>query len=99
MMPYIDAHVDRRALDVAGDVLRELLDGFGFEAATITAGQDHDGEPVLFVDIKYRWGAPAIPRDVSFGLVRNLRDALLRVGEKRFPHVRHKIPDGRAVTG
>lgn len=98
-MGLLKAVVDRRAVEAVERVLREHLAPYGFEGSTVVGGVDHDGEPVLFVDVRYRWGAPPPPRNVTFGLVGRLREALLGIGEGRFPHVRHRLPDGRVVPG
>jgi hypothetical protein len=98
-MPYVDTGVSRQTGEAVERVLRDHLGPFGFDGAKVSAGVDHDGLPVLFVDIQYRWGAKQLPRDVSFGLIGSLRKALLGVGELRFPHVRHKLPDERVAPG
>lgn len=92
-MAYLDADVERAAEKAVWEVLRDRLSAFGFEGATISAGRHYDGLPVLFIDIHYRAGAPQLPPEVSLGLVDVLRKALLSVGERRFPHVRHLLPD------
>jgi hypothetical protein len=35
-------------------ILRENLARYGFVGATIEPGQDHDGDPVLFIDAEYQ---------------------------------------------
>ncbi|MEQ1618973.1 MAG: hypothetical protein ABL883_11600 [Terricaulis sp.] len=92
-MAYLDSDIEGAAEIAVREVLRDRLEAFGFEGATIAAGRHYDGLPVLFIDIHYRAGAPPLPPDVSLGLVDVLRKALLGVGERRFPHVRHLLPD------
>ena len=72
---------------------------FGFKSAHVEAGEDHDGDPVLFIDVRYRRiGDPINPRVVA-GLLTKLRDKLWEAGETRFPHLRHHFPESRRVVG
>ena len=42
------------------DVLKELLSSQGLEGVLVNPGLDHDGDPVLFVHLKFRLVEPGI---------------------------------------
>lgn len=80
-------------------VLRAEMAPFGLRNIEVIAGEDHDGDPVLFVEVTYdAEGRPIEPKVVA-GLTTKLRDRLWELGETRFPHVRHAFPEQRKVAG
>ncbi|MEX2647575.1 MAG: hypothetical protein WD673_01020 [Alphaproteobacteria bacterium] len=88
--------------DVRG-AIRAILEGdmepFGLCDVRVTPGEDHDGDPVLLIDADYRASGRPIDPKVLAGLVTKLRDRLWNMGETRFPHIRHHIPEQRSVAG
>lgn len=78
-------------------ILHEQLDLIGYDHAEVEESEDHDGEPILSIDVHYRkvgdWVNPA----PTFSLVRLLRDELRKHGETRFPHFRHLFPDDQKL--
>ncbi|MCU0838496.1 MAG: hypothetical protein MUE49_07220 [Rhodospirillales bacterium] len=78
-------------------ILDEALSAHGYRKAdtVIVADEDHDGDPVLRIDVHYdERGAPIDP-EVLAGLVTRVRERLWDMGEDRFPHIRHLVPETR----
>ncbi|MFZ1108596.1 MAG: hypothetical protein WAN43_09665 [Rhodomicrobium sp.] len=85
--------VDEKVTKVVNAVLKERMERFGFQRATVLVGQDHDGDPVLLIDADYAYSSDPIDVRATVGLVSALRDALEDIGEFRFPHVRHHFDE------
>ena len=98
-MPYLDEPISLSVTDAINSVLRSEMGRYGFSHADVYPGQDHDGEQVLIIEAVYRPYSGGIPRHATFGLVRKVRDRLGGLGERRFPHIRHKFDDGQVVIG
>lgn len=90
-------HIEKRAIEAVQRVLKERLDSLGFRKAQVYSGRDHDGDPVLFIDVRYNLIDKPIDTNATFGLLRALREALEEVGETRFPHVRHHFDNKQRV--
>jgi hypothetical protein len=72
---------------------------FGLKRVVVDAGEDHDGDPVIFIEATYDMSARAIDPDDLSTLLSRLRDKLWQIGETRFPHIRHRFPDRQTVVG
>jgi hypothetical protein len=72
---------------------------FGLTHVEIESGEDHDGDPIIQVEATYKLSARAIDPTELSRLLSRLRDKLWQVGETRFPHIRHRFPDGQTVIG
>lgn len=80
-------------------VLERLLSSQGLEGVLVNPGLDHDGDPVLFVHLKFRLVEPGInPRLLSDSAI-TLRRALWKMGERRFPHLRYDFHDDQHIQG
>lgn len=91
--------VREEVLDAVKQTVRRELEPFGFRAVTVTAAEDHDGDPILLIEVDYgRKGHPVDP-NVLAGLVTKLRNRLWDMGETRFPHIRHRYPESRKIVG
>jgi hypothetical protein len=90
--------IDERIIDTINTVLKARLASVGFERAEVHAGDDHDGDPVLFIDAYYRFSRTPFNSDAVFGLIGVLRDALEAIGETRFPHLRHHFHEKQQVA-
>lgn len=90
--------VDEQVTATVQRVLSDRLERFGFEGVVVCPGEDHDGDPVLFIDVQYRLSDEPIDATATFELVRALRVALRAVGETRFPHLRHHFDDRQQVA-
>lgn len=73
------------------------MERYGLRSLNVRAGEDHDGDPVIFVDGEYNFSEMPIDTSVTADLTSILRDRLWAVGEKRFPHIRHKFDERQKV--
>lgn len=89
--------VDHKIVALIREVVRESMEGFGLHAVSVRAGQDHDGDPVLFVEADYNLTDTPIDMVVTAALTTKLRDRLWEAGETRFPHVRHMFPEHQKI--
>lgn len=80
------------------EVIEQDLGTMGVHLADVVSGEDHDGDPVIFVNLRVDLDGPPIDLRKTIGLVTRLRDRLWEMGETRFPHVRSHIPDARQVV-
>lgn len=75
------------------------MSGFEVRSVEIAAGEDHDGDPVLFVEVNHDLsGTPVDPRILS-SLVVQIRNELAEAGETRFPLIRHHFAEKQKVVG
>ncbi|AVA25809.1 hypothetical protein NXC24_PC01375 (plasmid) [Rhizobium sp. NXC24] len=79
-------------------LLRDRLETSGFEGADIRSDRDLEGDPILVVDVKYRFVDRPISSKVTFGLTTELRKALMALGESRFPQVRHHFNEQQKIA-
>ena len=79
--------------------LEPLLRSQGLESVQVIPGLDHDGDPVLFVELKFRLVEPGIDPDVLSQSTPAVRRALWAMGEHRFPHLRYDVHDDQRLLG
>lgn len=91
------AIVDGEIVELVRDTIRESMQAFGFRDVSVRAGEDHDGEPVLFIEAGYELSDTPIDTAVTASLTTKLRDKLWGAGETRFPHIRHKFPEAQKI--
>ncbi len=77
--------------------VRESMQRFGLRDVGVRAGEDHDGDPVIFIEAEYDLSETPIDTDVTAALTSSLRDRLWEKGETRFPHVRHRFHEHQQV--
>ena len=95
----LDHPVSAEAEQTIRSVLEEHLSSQGLEGVQVNAGLDHDGDPVLFVHLKFRLVKPGIdPRLLSDSAI-SLRRALWAIGERRYPHLRYDFHDDQRILG
>jgi hypothetical protein len=80
------------------EFLRRRLNQYGFERADVHAGEDHSGDPALFIDAYYRLTNEPLERELLVHLLTELRGLLLNRGERRFPHMRHHFDEKQQVA-
>jgi hypothetical protein len=80
-------------------VLKGLLSSQGLEGVLVNPGLDHDGDPVLFVHLKFRLVEPGINPRLLRDSAITLRRALWKMGERRFPHLRYDFHDDQHILG
>lgn len=79
------------------EVLHAQLDGIGFESADVEESEDHDGEPILKITIRYGKVGPTIDPTPTFSLARHVKEAIRPLDEYRFPHFRHEFPEDQEL--
>ena len=104
----MSAFTDERDLDhpvsavveqTMSSVLKELLNSQGLEGVLLNLGLDHDGDPVLFVNLKFRVVEPAINPRLLSNCAVTLPRALWEMVERRFPHLRYGFHDDQRILG
>jgi hypothetical protein len=85
--------VNKKVIGAIEGVLKARMGRFGFKRASVRAGEDHDGDPVLRTDAEYTYSEKPIDVRATVGLTTELRDALEKVGEYRFPYIRHHFDE------
>lgn len=93
-----EAQVNDKVRKAVEKVLRDRLADYGFAGANIASGRDRDGDPVLLVDVRYKAVDKPIASKATFGLVTAIRQELTRVGETRFPHIRHHFDEQQKIA-
>jgi len=81
------------------NVLNELLSSQGLDGVRVNPGLDHDGDPVLFVHLKFRLVEPGIDPSLLSDSAISLRRALWEMGERRFPHLCYDFHDDQRILG
>ena len=95
----LDRPVSAEVEQTIRDVLEGLLSSQGLESVLVNPGLDHDGDPGLFVHLKFRLVDPGIdPRRLSDSAI-TVRRALWPMGERRFPHLRYDFHDDQRILG
>ena len=77
--------------------VRESMQRFGLREVGVRAGEDHDGDPVIFIEAEYDLSETPIDTEITTALATILRDRLWEKGETRFPHIRHKFHERQQV--
>lgn len=95
----LDRPVSAEVEQTIRSVLEEHLSSQGLEGVQVNPGLDHDGDPVLFVHVKFRLVEAGIdPRRLSDSAI-TVRRALWKLGERRFPHLRYDFHDDQRILG
>ena len=79
--------------DLIDEVLRKTLGPHGLDHVNVVAGEDHDGDPALFIDAVLKPNTPLIGADIYSAAHRVLSNSLLKYGERRFPYLSLRHPD------
>jgi hypothetical protein len=81
------------------NLLRQQMDRYGFERADVSAGQDHSGDAALFIDAFYHLSKQPLETDAMLRVLTEIRNLLVyKLGEARFPHIRHHFDAKQAVV-
>lgn len=95
-------HVHPVARDVEQairEAVEPILRSQGLEGVQVIPGLDHDGDPVLYVELKFRLVEPGVDPKVLIQSTPAVRRALWKLGERRFPHLRYDFHDDQRVLG
>jgi hypothetical protein len=79
-------------------LVKPRLRQLGIEHLTIEPGEDHDGDPVIYVDMRHRLLEQPIDIKDVIALGREIRDLAWNHGEHRFVHVRHHYDERQDVA-
>ena len=74
-------------------ILKRRLSRAGLEAFTIQSGEDHDGDPALFIVARFRPTAAEFDGASLLDSIREIREELRRRGDPRLPYVRYQTAD------
>jgi hypothetical protein len=77
--------------------IREVMTPFGYRGVHVRAGEDHDGDPVIFVDVDYDLSANPLEIGITGQILTPLRDKMWAAGETRFPHIRHRFHERQSI--
>ena len=89
--------VDGKIVALIRVTVSESMQAFGLRNLSVRAGEDHDGDPALFIEVNYDLTDTPIDTAVTAVLTTKLRDKLWAVGETRFPHIRHRFSEEQKV--
>ena len=92
------ARIDENIVELIKQTVRESMEPFGLRDVNVRAGEDHDGDPVIFVEAQYDLSERPIDTDVTAQLISILRGRLWERGETRFPHIRHRFDERQKVS-
>ena len=97
----LDHPVSAEVEQTIRSVLEEDLTSQGLEDMLLNLGldQDGDGDPVLFVHLKFRLVEPGINSRLLSDCAITLRRALWEMVERRFPHLRYDFHDDQRILG
>ena len=73
---------------IVAEVVRSRFPGTEFPAIRLRPELDHDGDPVLVVEIYFRPEDEELRRSMGLEveLIRGMQNRLWAIGETRFPH-------------
>lgn len=86
---------DDAIVELIRTTVHESMHPFGLRDVSVRAGEDHDGDPVLFIEADYDLTDTPTDFSVTAALTTKLRDKLWDAGERRFPHLRHRFATGQ----
>jgi len=95
----LDNPVSAEVEQTIRSVLEEHLTSQGLEGVQVNPGLDRDGDPVLFVLLKFRLVEPGINPNLLSDSAITVRRALWNMGERRFPHLRYDFHDDQRILG
>jgi len=89
MPKVIEAEETDRAIKSA---VLSLIDQSAVDHISVTAGEDSAGEAALFVTVYLRDGRARPTAGKSIDMIQAMGDALLDLGDDRFPHLSFSAP-------
>jgi hypothetical protein len=94
----IDTDIDAAIPKAVQKLVKHRFAQYRLERVDVRVGEDHSGDPGLFIDAYF--GLSDTPLDTSLVMENftEIREALLKIGEKRFPYVRHHFHEKQTVV-
>lgn len=95
-------HEESVPADIVGyvaDFVTRAMQPLPVSGVAVAAAPDHDGDPILLIDVNYGGTAEAVDPKAIARLVTRLRSGLWAKGERRFPYIRHHFSDQQKVRG
>jgi hypothetical protein len=94
----VDTDIDVAIPKAVQELVKQRFAKYRLKRVDVRAGEDHTGDPSLFIDAHF--GLSDTPLDTSLVMesFTEIREARLKMGEKRFPYVRHHFHDDQAVA-
>ncbi len=80
-------------------IIAPAMRRMGYRALRIEEGQNHAGEPVLFIHVEYAADGDPIDPKVTADLLFQVHGRLAELGEERFAHIRHHYKEAQKVLG
>lgn len=69
------------------------LEASGLERVSVKSGDDHDGNPALFVDVFFEGKGRSVDHRALMLAIEKARSTIRERGETRFPYLQLHIPD------
>jgi len=88
-MQNTDTPVSPEIVALIEKTIREAMAPYGCRSIDVRAGEDHAGNPAIFVEATYDLRDEAPDLGVTSRILTPLVDKMWDVGERRFPYVRH----------
>jgi hypothetical protein len=85
-------------VDQIGRTIRETMEPFGLRSVAVRPGEDHDGDPVIFVVVEYELSDRPLELGITGKVASAVRELVWKAGEGRFPHIRHKFHEKQRVA-
>ena len=92
-LKHHDDEIEPEIVQLIEQTVREGMAHYPLRAVKVRAGEDHCGNPVIFVAPEYDLVDHPIELMGTFELMNTLSDKLLASGERRFPHIRHMFDE------
>lgn len=89
--------VSAEVVRIIEETVRERMTPFGCRAVHVRGGLDHDGDPVIYVEVEYDLSNTPLEHGVTAKVAATTRERVWATGEDRFAHIRHLFPDDDTV--
>jgi hypothetical protein len=84
---------------IVDSILRERLAHYVVDRIEVAAGDDHDGDPVLFVDVYFGLSRKPIEAKDTIEAGTEVWTKLVELSESRFPHVNYHYAENQSIAG
>ena len=89
--------IDEAVVARIKELIHARMDRWGCEDVRVRPDLDHDGDPIIQVDVDYRLMEEPIDTGLTLGLHVDVWFAIEKLGERRFPHVRHHFHERQTI--